>query len=426
VSPAAPDARIVILGGGFGGLYAARVLGAGGVNVTLVDRRNFHLFQPLLYQVATGGLSPGDIASPIRAVLRKYPRVRVVLGEVVDIDPAERHVVLRDGERLPYDRLIVSTGSSTSYFGHDDWERRAIGLKHVEEALDMRGRILRAFESAERETDDARRDRLLTFVIVGGGPTGVELAGAVSELARGTLVHDFRRFDPRRARVILVEGGPRLLSAFPARLSARAHRSLENLGVDIRADTVVTDIGEDTVTTRHGEHITTIGAATVLWAAGVTIGGLGARIAERLGATRDRGGRIHVNPDLSVPGHPDVFIAGDMAHIDGPGGAPLPGLAPVAMQEGRYIARRILGRRGADRPFRYRDKGQLAVIGRNAAVADFGRVSFGGFPAWFLWLFVHITYLIDYDNKILVLLQWAFSYFTRKRGARLITGGSDG
>ncbi len=426
MSPPAADPRIVILGGGFGGLYAARVLGAGGANVTLVDRRNFHLFQPLLYQVATGGLSPGDIASPIRAVLRKYPRVRVVLGEVVDIDPAGRHVVLRGGERLPYDRLIVSTGSSTSYFGHDDWAQRATGLKHVEEALEVRGRILRAFESAERETDDARLPRWLTFVIVGGGPTGVELAGAVSELARGTLVRDFRRFDPRAARVVLVEAGPRLLSTFPPSLSTRAHRSLERLGVDIRTDTVVTGIDDDRVITRHGDASATIATATVLWAAGVSIGNFGARVAERLGVQPDRGGRIPVNADLSVPGHPDVFIAGDMARIDGPGGVPLPGLAPVAMQEGRYIARRILGRRGADQPFRYFNKGQLAVIGRNAAVADFGRVRFGGFPAWFLWLFVHIAYLIEYDNKILVLVNWAFSYFTRKRGARLITGGSDG
>ena len=416
------DTRVVIIGGGFGGLYAAKVLGAAGVAVTVVDRRNFHLFQPLLYQIAVGGLSPGDIASPIRSVLRRHARARVVHDDAVDVDPGAKQVVLRSGATLPYDALVVATGSRTSYFGHEEWKARAAGLKTIEEALTIRQRVLGAFERAETETNAERRAALLTFVIVGGGPTGVELAGAIAELARATLVRDFRAFDPARTRVILLEGRDRLLPAFPAGLSENARRSLVSLGVEVRTETLVTDIGEDELTLRTSAGATErLRAATILWAAGVTASTFGERLAERFGAGRDRGGRVFVGPDLTLAGHPEVFVIGDLAHARDARGEPLPGLAPVAMQQGRYVAHRILGRVRADQPFRYRNKGQLAVIGRNAAVCDLGRARFSGIIAWFVWAFVHIAYLIEFDNKLLVMVQWAVDYFTRKRGARLIT-----
>ncbi|HEX5132486.1 MAG TPA: NAD(P)/FAD-dependent oxidoreductase [Candidatus Krumholzibacteria bacterium] len=419
----AADPHVVILGGGFGGLYAARVLGAAGARVTLADRRNFHLFQPLLYQVATGGLSPGDIASPIRGVLRKYPRAAVIQAEATDLLPDSRQVVFRNGPPLTYDHLIIATGSRTAYFGHDAWREHAPGLKSVEDALDIRQRVLSAFERAETESDEARRAELLTFVVVGGGPTGVELAGAVAELARGTLAREFRVIDPRRARVVLVEAGERLLPALPAVLARNAARSLEHLGVEIQTGVMVSDISGGAVTLGAGDATHTLSAATVLWAAGVAAGSFGDRVADRLALKRDRGGRVRVHPDLTVPGHPEISVIGDLALAMDAGGNPLPGLAPVAMQEGRYVARRILGR-APDRPFRYVDKGQLAVIGRNRAVADFGRVRFSGFAAWIVWVFVHIMYLIEYDNRVLVMVQWAFSYVTRNRGARLITRSS--
>ncbi len=421
-----PDPHVLVLGAGFGGLYAARTLGRDRAKVTIADRRNFHLFQPLLYQVATGGLSPGDISSPVRAVLNRYSRVRVIHAEAVDIDPGAREVAFRDAPPVRYDALVVATGSLTSYFGRDEWAARAAGLKSVEDALDMRQRILGAFERAETETDPARRDVLLTFVVVGGGPTGVELAGAIAELSRATLARDFRAFDPRRARIVLLEGGERLLPALPESLSSKATRSLERLGVEVRTRELVTGIATDRVTTSAAGSAREIDAATVLWAAGVTASPFGALVAERFSAERDRDGRIHVRPDLTLPGHPEVYVIGDLARVPGPGGVPLPGVAPVAIQQGRYVARRILGRIPAQRPFRYFDMGQLAVIGRNRAVADFGRVRLSGFPAWIVWAFVHIMYLIEYDNKVLVMVQWAFNYLTRKRGARLITGSMDG
>jgi NADH dehydrogenase len=419
--PGRSDARVVIIGGGFGGLYASRVLGRAGAPLTVIDRRNFHLFQPLLYQVATGGLSPGDIASPIRAVLNRHPRTTVLCDEAVDVLPDERVVLLRGGARIPWDALVVAAGSRTSWFGRGEWERRTAGLKTVEDALRMRGQVLGAFERAEREHDPARREALLTFVVVGGGPTGVELAGAIAELSRSTLARDFRAIDPARARVILLEAGPRILPTFPEALSGRAQRSLESLGAEVRTGTPVTDIGDSHVDVRAGDRTERLPAATVLWAAGVTAETLADRVAERFGARRDRGGRIHVGPDLSIPGHPEVFVIGDLAHAAGPGGTPLPGIAPVAMQQGEYVARRILGRE--TRPFRYRNKGELAVIGRHAAVCNLPRARFSGRPAWLLWLFIHIAYLIEYDNRLLVLVQWAFNYVTRKRGARLITAG---
>jgi NADH dehydrogenase len=411
--------RVVIVGGGFGGLYAAKVLGAAGVALTLVDARNFHLFQPLLYQVATGGLSPGDIASPIRSVLKRHANARVLCDEVIDVMPGERALVLRGGERLSYDALVIATGSRTSYFGRDEWEARAAGLKTVEDALRVRQRVLGAFEQAEKEQGEERRKTLLTFVIVGGGPTGVELSGAIAELARATMAREFRAFDPARARIVLLEATDRLLLSFPPPLSERARRSLERLGVEVRTGAMVTDIRGDEVAVRTGDGTEVIPSATVLWAAGVTVSAFGERVAARFGAERGRGGRIVVGPDLSLAGHPEVFVIGDLAHAVGRDGRPLPGVAPVAMQQGRYVARRILGRETG--PFRYRDKGQLAVIGRHAAVCDLPRARLSGHLAWFLWLFVHIAYLIEYDNKILVLVQWAFGYFTRKRGARLIT-----
>jgi NADH dehydrogenase len=414
------DTHVVIVGGGFGGLYAAKALASSGFPITLVDRRNFHLFQPLLYQVAVGGLSPGDIASPIRAVLRNYPNARVMQDEVTDVRPATREVVLRNGRSLSYDALIIATGSQTSYFGHEDWKARTSGLKSIEEALTMRQRVLGAFERAETEPDASRRSALLTFVVVGGGPTGVELAGAIGELARTTLARDFRAFDPARTRVILIEAIDRLLPTFPGDLSRRARDSLASLGVEVQLNTRVTAMTEERIELSTADGGTeTLFAATVLWAAGVTSSSFGEKLSGAFGAERDRGGRLTVGPDLSLPGHPDVFVIGDLAHANDAAGHPLPGLAPVAMQQGRYVADRIRGR--TQKPFRYRNKGQLAVIGRNAAVCDLGRARFWGFPAWVIWAFVHIGYLIEFDNKVLVMVQWAFNYFTRKRGARLIT-----
>ena len=422
----ATDPHALVLGGGFGGLYTARVLGAGGARVTLADRRNFHLFQPLLYQVATGGLSPGDVCSPIRAVLNRYPRVRVIQAEAVDIRVDERTVEFRDTPPERYDFLVVSTGSRTSYFGHDEWAVHAAGLKSLEDALDIRQRVLGAFERAETEGNPARRGALLTFVVVGGGATGVELAGAIAELAHATLARDFRAFDPRDTRVIVIEAGPRILPAFPESLSRRATAALTDMGVDVRTNTRVTAVGGESVSTLAGGTEGEIAAATALWAAGVAATPFGDLLAGRFDARRDESGRIRVGPDLTIPGHPDVYVIGDLAHAECRNGKPLPALAPVAMQQGRFVARRILGRIPEDRPFRYHDKGQLAVIGRNHAVADFGRLRLAGFPAWILWVFVHILYIIEFDSRILVLLRWAFNYFTRKRGARLITGRLDG
>ncbi len=414
------DTHVVVVGGGFGGLYAARALAAAGLPLTIIDRRNFHLFQPLLYQVAVGGLSPGDIASPIRSVLRNHANARVLQDEVIDVRPASREVVLRGGAAITYTELVIATGSQTSYFGHNDWQQHACGLKSVEEALTIRQRVLGAFERAEKERDPAQREALLTFVIVGGGPTGVELAGAIGELARSTLSRDFRAFEPGRTRVILVEALDRLLPAFPPGLSGSARTALEQLGVEVRLKTRVTSIERGRIALQTPEHgVENIETTTTLWAAGVTSSSFGEKLASAFGAELDRGGRVLVGPELSLPGHPEIFVIGDLAHAKDAKGQPLPGLAPVAMQQGRYVAERIRGRTKA--PFRYRNKGQLAVIGRNRAVCDLGRARFQGIVAWLLWVFVHIGYLIEFDNKLLVMVQWGFNYFTRKRGARLIT-----
>lgn len=418
-----PKHRVVIIGGGFGGLYAAKTLKDAPVEVTLIDKRNFHLFQPLLYQVATGGLSPGDIASPLRAVLNRQTNTRVLTAEAVDLDPARQKVILRDGE-VSYDSLIVATGSSHHYFGHEEWAKKAPGLKTVEDALAIRRRILLAFEAAEREPDPIKHRAWLTFVIVGGGPTGVELAGALGELANGTLTGDFRRIDPASAKIILLEGVERVLPPYPADLSARAEAALTKLGVTVMTGTRVTEIDGDTITIIRNDETDQIQAKTVLWAAGMKASALGEILAKRAGAELDRAGRVVVEPDLSLARHPEIFVIGDLAHFDVQDGRPLPGVAPVAMQQGRYVADLIKARLkgGSKRPFRYRDKGSLAVVGRNAGVANLGRLRFAGFPAWLAWLFIHIWYLIEYDNKLLVLIQWAWNYITRNRGARLITG----
>lgn len=415
--------RVVIIGGGFGGLYAAKALDRVPVDITLIDKRNFHLFQPLLYQVATGTLSPADISSPLRSVLNHSKSTKVLMGEVVDIEPQTQKVMLHDQE-IAYDSLIISTGVSHHYFGNDDWATVAPGLKTVEDALEMRRRIFLAFEAAEKEIDPEKRLAWLTFVIVGGGPTGVELAGAIAELAYSTLKKDFRNIDTAEARILLLEGMDRILPPYDPELSAQAEASLTRLGVTVKTKTMVTNITDNVVTTRQGEQITQIPARTILWAAGVKASPMGEVLVKRTGAQLDRAGRVMVEPDLSVPGHANIFVIGDLANFSHQNGKPLPGVAPVAMQEGQYVAALIQKRlqEGNLIPFRYFDRGSLAVIGRNAAVVDLGFVKFSGFLAWLTWVFIHIYYLIEFDNKLVVLIQWAWNYFTRKRGARLITG----
>jgi NADH dehydrogenase len=402
----------VIIGGGFAGLNAARELKRAAVRVTLVDRRNYHLFFPLLYQVATAGLNPGDISAPIRHVLRRQPNATVLLGEAISIDPQARRVILSDGA-IRYDYLIVAAGSIPSYFGHDDWMAHAPDLLSMEEALEVRRRLLLAYEEAERQEDPARRSEWLTFVVIGGGPTGVELAGAVAEMARHALASDFRRIDPRRTRVILVEGGPRILPAFPAPLSTSASAALARLGVEVRTGARVTGVDE----TGASIGPERIASRCVLWAAGVQA----TPLAGSLNVPLDRGGRVLVNPDLSVPGHPEVFVAGDLAAVKS-GGGWVPGLAPAAIQAGRQAARNVMRliRSEGTVPFRYRDRGTLATIGRAAAVAEFGRVRLSGFIAWLAWLSIHIYFLIGFRNRMLVMFQWAWAYLTYERGVRLV------
>lgn len=421
-APIDAQPHVVIVGGGFGGLYAARALKRVPVRVTLLDRRNFHLFQPLLYQVATGGLSPGEIASPLRSVLKWHAHTRVILAEVVDIDPHGKRVILGDGA-VPYDSLIVAAGARHSYFGHPEWESRAPGLKTLEDAIEIRRRIFFAFESAEREEDPARRAAWLTFVIVGAGPTGVELAGALGEIARDTLKHDFRAIDPRDAQIILVEGADRVLPPYHPVLSAKAAAQLIRLGVSVRVNTMVIDLDDESVLLRTGTGDTRVRSKTVVWAAGVQASPLGQLLAKHTDAPLDRAGRVIVAPDLTVPGHPDIFVVGDLAHYAHQTKTPLPGVAPVAMQQGRYAAEAIAARlRGrAVEPFRYRDRGSMATIGRAAAVTDLGWVRFNGMLAWLTWLFIHLLYLVEFDNRLLVLVQWAWNYLTWNRGARLIT-----
>jgi NADH dehydrogenase len=416
--------RVVIVGGGFGGLYTARSLDRADVEVTLLDRRNFHLFQPLLYQVATGGLSPSNISSPIREVLRGRDRVRVLLADVVDLDPRRRRVVLADETGIPYDTLIVATGVSHHYFGHDEWRVHAPGLKTMEDGLAIRRRVLFAFEAAEREPDGDRRREWLNFVVVGAGPTGVELAGALGELANDTLKHEFRSIDPSEANIVLVEGGDRVLPSYPPDLSAAAARSLRRLGVTTRLNSLVTDVGPNAITLTKGGEAYVVPTRCVLWAAGVRASPLAGVLAERTDVALDEVGRVCVTEELSIPNHPEIMIIGDLANFSHQTGHPLPGVAPVAMQQGRYAARRIRNRlKGhTTSPFRYSDKGSLATIGRSAAVADFGRLRFSGWLAWILWLFVHLLFLIQFRNRVLVMIQWAWSYITRNRSTRLIVG----
>jgi NADH:ubiquinone reductase (H+-translocating) len=416
--------HVVIVGGGFGGLYAAKALGKANVKVTLIDKRNFHLFQPLLYQVATGGLSAGDISSPLRSILSQQKNVQVIMGEVVGLDASAQKVLLKNGEAIGYDSIIVATGSSHHYFGKDEWSAIAPGMKTIEDALEVRRRIFLAFEAAEKESDPARREALLTFFVVGAGPTGVELSGAIAELAHETLREDFRSINPDETKVVLLEGLDRVLPPYPADLSAAAQKSLEKLGVEVRTSTLVTNIEGDTVTLKSGDVIEKQQAFTVLWAAGIKASPMGKAIADQTGAQLDRIGRVIVEPDLSIPGYSNIFIAGDLAHYAHRHDGPLPGTASTAMQQGSYLAETI-EKRIANQPvsaFEYKDKGSLAVIGRNEAVADLGFAKFSGFFAWIIWIFVHIYYLIEFDNKLLVMLQWGWQYFTSQRGARLITG----
>ena len=421
-------AHVVIIGGGFGGLYAAKTLGNKPVRVTLIDKKNHHTFQPLLYQVATAGLSPGEIAAPIRGVLGRYKNTEVLLGDVIGVDTTRNVVQFARNEatgdpgdpgELAFDYLIIATGASHNYFGHDDWARYAPGLKTIEDATEIRRRILLAFELAERRARVTGTQEPINFVIVGGGPTGVELAGTTIEIARRVLNQQFRSIDPARARVILVEAGPRVLPPYPEDLSQSAERQLRHLGVEVMTNSMVTDIGPDHVmigTTR-------LPAAVALWSAGVQASPLG----KRLGVPVDRAGRVIVESDLTIPGHRNIFVVGDLAAAKSPDGKPVPGVSPAAIQMGRFAAHTILGDlKGKPRgQFSYWDKGSLATIGRAAAVADFGKIHLSGFIAWLAWLFIHVFFLIGFKNRLLVLIDWAWAYVTFQRGARLITGNSD-
>jgi len=417
--------RVVILGGGFGGLAAAQKLNRASVEVTLIDRRNFHLFQPLLYQVATGSLSPGEIAAPLRGVLSKQKNVQVLMGEAVDVDPQAKRVFLRDGATFEYDSLIVATGTQTSYYGNDSWREWAPSLKSVEEATAIRHKILYAFERAERAATPEEARAWLTFVIVGAGATGLELSGALAEIANETLRHDFRKINPQEARIILMEGAPRVLGPFPEDLSAKAEKLVTHLGVEVIKGVMVTNIDAGGVTFKRGDSHETLAAKTVLWAGGVTATAFGRKLAERTNSESDRGGRIKVNRDLTVPNFPDIFIIGDLAHAVDEKGTPLPGVAQVAMQGGAYAVKVIRARLEGKReppPFHYFNKGEMAVIGRASAVANIFGVHVSGLLAWLMWLFIHLIYIVEFQSRIMVFIQWGFEYLTFSRGARLITG----
>ncbi|MBD2250554.1 NAD(P)/FAD-dependent oxidoreductase [Nostoc parmelioides] len=415
--------QVVIVGGGFGGLYTAKTLAKANVSVTLIDKRNFHLFQPLLYQVATGTLSPGDISSPLRAVFSKSKNTQVLLGEVKDINPKAQHVIL-DDKVVPYDTLIVATGANHSYFGKDHWKDLAPGLKTVEDAIEMRRRIFGAFEAAEKETDPEKRRAWLTFVIVGGGPTGVELAGAIAELAYKTLKEDFRSIDTSETKILLLQGGDRILPHIAPELSQVAAESLQKLGAIIQTKTRVTNIENDIVTFKNGDEVKEIPSKTILWAAGVKASPMGEVLAERTGVECDHAGRVIVEPDLTVRGYKNIFVVGDLGNFSHQNGKPLPGVAPVATQQGEYVAKLIKKRlKGQTLPeFRYNDVGSLAMIGQNLAVVDLGLIKLQGFIAWVFWLLIHIYFLIEFDTKLLVVFQWAWNYITRNRRSRLITG----
>jgi NADH:ubiquinone reductase (H+-translocating) len=406
--------KVVIVGGGFGGLYAARSLRHAPVHVTIVDRRNHHVFQPLLYQVAMAALSPGDIASPIRWILRRQANLDVILAEVRAVDTAHRRLILADGE-LPYDYLILASGATHAYFGHPEWQHTAPGLKTLEDALEIRRRMLMAFERAERESDPAKRQVLLTFVVIGGGPTGVEMAGALAEISRQSLARDFRHFDPSSARIFLLEAGPSVLATFPERLREAARADLTRLGVEVRTGKAVTNVARSRVSV--GDEV--IEADTIIWAAGVAASPLG----KTLEVPLDRAGRVLIQPDLTIPGHKEVFVIGDLTSLAGADGKPLPGVAQVAIQMGKHAARNV--QRAVEqqpyRNFEYKDLGNMATIGRASAVADFGWMTLKGYLGWLAWLFVHILNLIGFRNRLVVMVQWAWSYFSYQRGIRLIT-----
>ncbi len=417
--------RVVILGGGFGGLNAAQALRHAPVDITLIDRRNFHLFQPLLYQVATGSLSPGEIAAPIRGVLHKQKNTRVLLGEAIDIDPAAKSVALKDGTIVEYDSLIVATGSQSSFFGHDEWGEWAPALKTVEDATMIRHKILLAFEAAERISDPVERAEWLTFVIVGAGPTGVELAGALGEIAHHTLKEDFRSVKPSDATILLVDGAPRVLTPYPEDLSRKAEEQLRKLGVTTRFGLMVSGVDANGVTVKTSSGTERINSHTVIWAAGVAITEFGKQLAKRTGAETVKSGLIKVSPDLTVPNYPDIFVLGDLAYVTDAKGKALPGVAQVAMQGGTYAASTILKRlrnRPQTKPFHYFDKGELAVIGRAAAVARVFGLHLSGLLAWLVWLFIHLLYIVEFQSRIVVAIEWGFLYLTYNRGARLITG----
>jgi NADH dehydrogenase len=417
--------RVVILGGGFGGLIAAQKLKRAPVDITLIDRRNFHLFQPLLYQVATGSLSPGEIAAPLRGVLSRQKNAQVLLGEACDVNPDAKRVTLRDGAVFEYDTLVVATGSQSSYYGNDAWREWAPSLKTVEEATAIRHKILFAFERAERAVTREEARAWLTFVIVGAGATGLELAGALAEIAKETLRHDFRRINPQEARIVLMEGGPRVLSAFPEDLCGKAEKLVTGLGVEVAKDVMVTNIDAEGVTYRRGEVVERLAAKTVLWAGGVTATEFGRMLAQRTRAETDRSGRIKVTLQLTAPNYPNIFIVGDLALAMDDNAKPLPGVAQVAIQGGSYAAKAIRARlNGAKElpPFHYLNKGEMAVIGRAAAVANIFGLHISGLPAWLIWLFIHLMYIVEFQNRVLVFVQWGFEYLTFSRGARLITG----
>lgn len=419
--------KVIIVGGGFGGLCAAQALKSDLVDVTLIDRRNYHLFQPLLYQVATGSLSAGEIAAPLRGVLSKQKNTRVLLGTVEDVDPAGKQVFLADGAVLPYDSLIIATGSQTSYFGHDEWRDWAAGMKSIEEATTVRHKILYAFEVAERISDPEQRRAWLTFAIVGAGPTGVELAGAIAELARKILKNDFRSIRPEDAQIILLDGAPRVLMPFPEDLAHKANRSLTKLGVKIQCGALVKAVDKDGLTIQVDNRLDHINAKTVMWAGGITASPLGKILAGRTKAETDRGGRVKVKPDLTIPNYPDIYVVGDLAASVDDKGKPLPGLAQVAMQGGTYAAKAILRKakgRPALPPFKYFDKGSMAVIGHWRAVVNAFGIHVSGFLAWMMWAVIHLTYIVSFQSRVLVFFQWIMQDLTRSRGARLITGAA--
>lgn len=419
--------RVVIVGGGFGGLYAAKTLKDAALDITLIDKENHHLFLPLLYQVAIAGLSPGDIAVPLREIFSEHKNIRTLMGKVTDLDVLNRRVIHTGGE-IPYDALIIATGAEYNYFGNDQWVPHAPGMDGLESALEIRRRILSAYEAAEQESDPQRRQALMTFVVIGAGPTGVELAGAIAEMANRTLSEDFRVANPNQTQVILIEMMERVLPPFPPDLGEKARRSLEQLGVTVRTSTKVLDIAADHVTVQSQEgDEERIPCSAVMWAAGVKAAGLSKVIHERTGVELDRGGRIKVAPDLSIPNFPEIFVVGDTVYLE-QGGKPLPGLAPVAMQQGEHAARQIvrrLLREQSPQPFRYRDRGIMATIGRAAAVVDLRFVRLSGFLAWLIWLFIHLMYLVGFRNRLIVFLQWMWNYLTFRRGARLIVEHSE-